>query len=264
MKILFLSDLHLSFNNKSLDIQQTEFDVVVLTGDIDTYTKGAIWAINNFINMPIIYIAGNHEYYGYDIEEVNKELYFLSTQYNNFYFLNNNSVIIDDIKFIGTSLWSNFLLYGKDNQKKCIEASEIRLNDYNFIRYKNAYLNPIGVEYFSNSSIEYIRHELEFNSKPRASIKDKNTYTTVVCTHNGPSKLSLNPFYGFDYLNASFCNDMESFIMQWQPNYWLHGHTHYNVNYNIGATNVISNQRGYLEYDKGLNKSFNPNHIIEV
>ncbi len=72
MNILFLSDLHNEFG--VFKPPETKADIVVLTGDIGVGSKGAIWALDIFKNIPIIYIAGNHEYYGKILSKVNNEL----------------------------------------------------------------------------------------------------------------------------------------------------------------------------------------------
>ena len=42
---------------------------------------------------------------------------------------------------------------------------------------------------------------------------------------------------------------------------WIHGHTHHNVDYKIGATRIYSNQRGYPEERLA---GFAPEKIIEI
>ena len=42
---------------------------------------------------------------------------------------------------------------------------------------------------------------------------------------------------------------------------WIHGHTHFNVDYKIGQTRVITNQRGYVD---SLSANFDPKLVLEV
>ena len=60
MKIHVLSDLHLEFQGFSPTSHDA--DVVVLAGDIDLLARGVEWA-NKTFDCPVIYVAGNHEYY---------------------------------------------------------------------------------------------------------------------------------------------------------------------------------------------------------
>lgn len=62
MKLHILNDLHLEFS--TFDPPQTDADVVVLAGDIDKSDKGVYWAREAFPNKQILYVPGNHEFYG--------------------------------------------------------------------------------------------------------------------------------------------------------------------------------------------------------
>ena len=62
MKIHILSDLHLEF--AAFNPEPTDADVVVLAGDIDVRSSGVGWARDTFPDQEIIYVAGNHEFYG--------------------------------------------------------------------------------------------------------------------------------------------------------------------------------------------------------
>ena len=42
---------------------------------------------------------------------------------------------------------------------------------------------------------------------------------------------------------------------------WIHGHTHFNVDYKIGQTRVVTNQRGYVDTP---NETFDPSLVLEV
>ena len=61
MKILVLSDLHLEFAN--LSPPNSKVDLVILAGDIWKKDQGIHWARATWPTIPIIYLAGNHEFY---------------------------------------------------------------------------------------------------------------------------------------------------------------------------------------------------------
>lgn len=64
MKIHVLSDLHIEFAPFVPDPAAVEAaDVIVLAGDISTGTQAIPWARKTFAAKPVIYIAGNHEFY---------------------------------------------------------------------------------------------------------------------------------------------------------------------------------------------------------
>ena len=77
MKIQLASDLHLEFLQRDfpgdrLITPHPDADVLVLAGDIASGTQ----AIDLFVDwpVPVIYVAGNHESYGKDINELESAL----------------------------------------------------------------------------------------------------------------------------------------------------------------------------------------------
>ena len=62
MKLLVLSDLHLEFSY--FEPVATDADVVVIAGDLHKKDRGLEWLQEHFSDRPVIYVAGNHEYYG--------------------------------------------------------------------------------------------------------------------------------------------------------------------------------------------------------
>ncbi len=67
MRFHILSDLHVEFwgGKKVIDIPRVDADAVVLAGDIHNREKGIDWISQNFPhNRKVIYVPGNHEYYG--------------------------------------------------------------------------------------------------------------------------------------------------------------------------------------------------------
>jgi hypothetical protein len=84
---------------------------------------------------------------------------------------------------------------------------------------------------------------------------------TIVVTHHAPSPWSIPPYHASDMLSAAFASDLNSLIKASGIPLWIHGHTHYNVDYKIGTTRIYSNQRGYPNEVK---KCFEPGDIIKV
>lgn len=87
---------------------------------------------------------------------------------------------------------------------------------------------------------------------------------TVVITHFAPSRHSIHPRFSDSLLNACFVSDLEDRILRWQPQLWMHGHTHDSFDYRIGATRVIANPRGYARTGVAENESFDPGLVIEL
>jgi hypothetical protein len=72
MKVRILSDLHLEFQDWKPP--KVDADVVVLAGDIHVGARGVDWARRSFPLSPVVYVPGNHEFYGEHIQAVTEEL----------------------------------------------------------------------------------------------------------------------------------------------------------------------------------------------
>ena len=68
---------------------------------------------------------------------------------------------------------------------------------------------------------------------------------TVIVTHHAPSLRSISPVFDQDLLNAAFASALDEMVAASEVPLWVHGHTHHCVDYRIGNTRVVSNQRGY-------------------
>ena len=108
MKIQILSDLHTEFEHYTVKMVE-EADVLVMAGDF-TVAKllGDLEAFAWSIKKPIVYVAGNHDYYYGVFEKVNRKLKQLDSDLPNFHFLNNTRIEIGNVGFIGSTLWSDF------------------------------------------------------------------------------------------------------------------------------------------------------------
>jgi predicted phosphodiesterase len=127
MKLLVLSDLHLE-NAPSLEIQRDaaqSADVIVLAGDIHPAPDGIIWARRIFDDKPIVYVAGNHEYFDCEFEAALVMLR-QSAKEHDVHFLENDSVTIQGIRFLGCTLWTDFEFYGLERKQVLMEMSDKR------------------------------------------------------------------------------------------------------------------------------------------
>src|SRR5271155_1614541 len=109
MRLRVLSDLHL----ESCDWTPPESpaDVIILAGDIHNGTSGLKWARREFASLPVIYVPGNHEFFGGQIDHVLAELR-IEARRCNIHLLEGDEITIGNVRFLGTTLWSDFSLYG--------------------------------------------------------------------------------------------------------------------------------------------------------
>src|SRR3974390_1931552 len=86
-------------------------DAVVLAGDIHTGRNGMKWALKTFAEVPVIYVLGNHEFYGQKLQKLLAELRAMASG-TNIHVLENESFNIGDVVFLGATLWTDFALNG--------------------------------------------------------------------------------------------------------------------------------------------------------
>lgn len=244
MRIQILSDIHIEFGNYNLS--KSDADVICIAGDLGTGSRGLDW-IKNQTTKPVIYVFGNHEFYNHDISLI-KQLSINKPA--NVFILENKSIEINNVVFYGATLWTDFLLYGSENEKLC-KQNALRMNDYHCIKNRKSLLTADIVQKINLESVNWLVKE--------SRKKDKNKKSVIV-THHAPSTKSIHEKYKSDILNSSFSSNLDDLVIMMDADVWIHGHTHTSFNYNIGKTNIICNPRGYPHEITG----FNDNLIIEI
>lgn len=248
MKILVLSDLHIEFDKFQID--SSSVDVVVLAGDIHVKENGLQWAIDNIKDIPVIYILGNHEFYGKAYPKLIDSLKERASK-SNIHILEKDLLTIDSINFLGCTLWTDFELFG-DPRIAGFECQQV-MTDFKKIRLspKFSKLRSIDVAVIHRQSIAWLKNELE----------RLDTHTNIVISHHAPSKLSVPREYKEDIISSAYASNLDNIIQKYQPKYWIHGHLHNSSDYLIGETRVVCNPRGYPQE---RNVAFDSNYIIEI
>jgi predicted phosphodiesterase len=242
MKIRILSDLHLEFFRdngtkfiESLEVNDT--DVLVLAGDINI-SKGLKKCLDQFAaKFPkVLYIHGNHEYYKTKRATVIEETIAAVINNNtNLYWLNRSVVNIDGVRFVGTTLWF-------PKNKRTLKLKN-NINDFYCIEDCDPWA-------------------FEENEKNIKFLNDEVKKGDVVITHHLPSEKSVHKMYKDDPLNCYFVCEMDSLIIERQPAFWIHGHTHFSMDYKIKDTRIVCNPYGYDSQE--TNKEFDKNFTIEI
>jgi predicted phosphodiesterase len=249
MKIHVLSDLHLEFSN--LPPPSAHSDVVVLAGDIWKKDHGIHWARSTWPNSEIIYIAGNHEFYGSERNTVIDKLR-NAAKNNAVHFLENDEIIINDTRFLGCTLWTDFRLFGAERAESSMQAGQYNLNDFKLIKEGVGSFTPQdSVQLFTNS-VSWLESKLRV----------AHTGKTIVITHHLPSSNSIAEKYANDPLNPCFASNLD--YLFGMTDIWIHGHTHESFDYIVNNTRVVCNPRGYVQYGQPENKNFNPELGIDI
>jgi len=255
MKIALGSDLHLEFG--ALELHNTESaDVLVLAGDIlvAKHLNGVHHhdqRYRTFIQQccerfpKVVYVLGNHEHYGNDVQQTRIELE-AKLNYPNLYILDDTTTIVDDVVFVGTTLWTNM----NDEDSLTLYHVKHMMNDFDTIKNsartlntwgKPAKLTPEDTVEFHKKSMDYINHVVSKDA-------DKKY---VVVGHHCPSFKSVHPKYANDkIMNGAFASDLDDFIAyRPQIKLWLHGHTHEDFDYVLSSTRIVCNPRGYIGHE---------------
>ena len=248
MRLHILGDLHLEFG--PADIPAPDADVVVLSGDIHVGREGCKWARHQFPATPVLYVLGNHEFYRHSLPELAETLK-RESDGSQIHLLENSAVEINGYAFLGCTLWTDFGL--SSDPEFAMRVAEAIMSDYTIIRFssENRALRARDTARLHAESVAWLKGALARCNRSR----------TIVVTHHAPSPHSVPHSHIDSPLKAAFASDLDSLIRQSGVPLWIHGHTHYNVDYVIGSTRVLTNQRGYPEQ---LCKRFNPSLIVEL
>jgi len=256
MKIYLLSDLHIECSD--FVPPPTSADVVILAGDIGLGTTGMTWAKRHFLT-PVIYIAGNHEFYASDIDQEPVRFRAAAAELG-IHFLDCTTVELHGVRFIGATMWTDYRLDTKNEREVAMAMRHAArsMADFYDIAKGDARFRPADALGLHQKAVAFIEAEL---SKPFDG-------KTVVVTHHSPSPQSVHPKYQGDLINGSFSSDLEHLMLgSAAPTLWVHGHTHNSFDYVVnGHTRVVTNPRGYARrYDTGQeNDFFNPGLVIDL
>jgi predicted phosphodiesterase len=251
MKIRVLSDLHLEF--RDWNPPAAAADVVVLAGDIHVGVDGLLWGREHFPDAQILYVPGNHEFYGLEMESTLGEFRRVAKTAD-IHLLDADEVIIDGVRFLGATLWTDFALYGRAPAvvARAKEISARAMVDYRLIRMRaSGLLTPDNTLTIHQRQVAWLANKL---AQPFAG-------KTVVVTHHLPHPQSVHPRYAGDSLNPSFASDLSTLVCE-PASLWIHGHTHESMDYLVNGTRVICNPRGYLPQEP--NRKFKPRLVVDL
>ncbi len=248
MRLHILADLHLEFG--AVEIPQTDADVVVLAGDVAVGPRGLDWIRYRFPDRPVVYVLGNHEFYRHNLQRLT-QLLKREAEGTLTHLLEDSSVELGGFTFLGCTLWTDFAL--RSNAQRDAAKAEGFLNDYRLIRFGSTdrVLQARDTVEIHRESVAWLKRELARHDPAR----------TIVVTHHAPSPRSEAPGYANGPLSPSFVSDLGLLVAHSGIPLWIHGHTHYNVDYQLGATRVLTNQRGY---PREACSGFDPGTVIEL
>lgn len=252
MKIWLFSDLHLEYADLRQPMAIPDADVCVVAGDLcRAPANGVFWLAKNVAHaMPCIYVAGNHEHYRGSIKEGLEDGLSAAEGFPDVHFLENGSVVIDGVRFVGATLWTDYRIEG--HPEVAMHHARERMNDYKQIaKQRNPWERFVPETAFRmhQDSRRFIDTALK-----------ADRIATVVVTHHLPHAKSIPSRFKGDLLNAAYASDLTETIESAHPTLWVHGHTHDSCDYTVGDTRIVCNPCGYDDE----NTAFDPALVVSV
>lgn len=280
MRLWILSDLHVELT-RGWDLPTADarprFDVLVVAGDlIPRMERGVAWLRKRVPDRTVIYVAGNHEGYGCDVDRTVEKAK-QAAEGSKVFVLQNETIRLGNVTFAGATLWTDFDLFG--DQRRAMTVAADRMNDFRKIRvsrYRDRF-RPQHALARHMESRAFLESEMR---KPRSG-------PLVVVTHHAPIPSRAHRLGPYDpgarptdeeVLTAAYRSALAS-LMWPEPaanggpelrpaDLWIYGHTHESEDTMIGHTRVVSNAKGYYPWVPKVrtwdNPRFDPNFVIEI
>jgi len=283
MKLLVLSDLHLEFAPLEMP-RDLAFDIAILAGDIGAPGTMAIeWVRANRVlrDKPVLFVAGNHEYYGTCMETMLARMRAL-TRGSQVTLLEADVAHFGRVRFLGTTLWTDFELPIDTPQgwvsdpRQAMQAAAMGMGDYRRIRTSGSWEGdgapqrgrvPQGRKGAVIERLLRPQDTLAWHAARRAWLLERLAEpfdgTTVVITHHAPHRASVAPRFAGDLLSPAFASELPAVFFA-VPALWVHGHTHACCDYVVHNTRVVCNPRGYVQAGQGESPGFSLHRVIEV
>lgn len=261
MRLWIMNDLHLE-TTRGWDLPMGEarpdFDVMIVAGDLVTrMERGVAWLLERVPDRQVIYVAGNHEPYGQDIDR-DLEKARAAAAGTTVHVLQNDSITIGGITFLGATLWTDFDLFG--DQEYAMMAAGETMNDYRKIRTAN-----YGLRLRPKDTLKRHMELRDFIARELRQVGRRH----VVVTHMGPVVEAARRGFERDISSAAYTSDLSALIAECGPELWVYGHTHESRDFTVGParTRIVTNAKGYGPWNSGKswdNANFDPNFIIEI
>ena len=254
MRLQILSDLHIDVVGGFTPAPADGVDVVIVAGDVqDGAVKGLAFLRRHIPHpTPIVFVHGNHEFYGHAVVE-ERAAAINAAATHAIALLDDASVVLGGVRFVGATLWTDFCLNGEGMQVIDMAIARERMNDYRRINLQNRPWQRFTPE----ATLAMHRRSRAFIWETLAQPFDG---PTVVVTHHAPHPRSIHTRFERAAVNPAYVSDQTAIMTRFRPQIWVHGHVHDCFDYTIDETRVIANPRGY----GSENPTFDPGLVVEI
>lgn len=254
MHIQFASDLHLEFKENLAYVQSIPFEVtgeiLILAGDT-FYLKDRTmpnikfwkWASQNY--QQVMLVPGNHEFYNNgDVSARGDSWQFMFLDNVGYYY--NKVVRIGNVDLVLSTLWSHI---PAENEFNVFRG----MNDFCQILYDKHRLRTENFNAEHEKCLAFIKQ----------SVLESTAKHIVVVTHHLPTFQAVAKERINDSMNNAYVTELGNFIADSRIDYWIYGHSHQNIDTEIGTTKIVSNQLGYL-LNGGQAEGFSASRFVEL
>jgi len=255
MKLWILSDLHIDVNRRfpfALPTPRPVHDIVIIAGDIcQGLAAGVRFIAGEKLNTkPVIYVGGNHEFYGHDHHAELADGRAEAAKHSNIHLLERDGALVDGIEFLGCTLWTDYKYAGLQEQARAMYWAARRISDHRLISDGKGSWSPERALEEHQTSCAWLSEQLARSTE----------HAKVVVTHHAPSRRSVQPRYRDDLLTAAFASDLDDLVAK--STLWVHGHLHASADYRLGDCRVVANPRGYVGIRE--DREFKPGLVVEI
>lgn len=258
MRLWVFSDLHRDAGGRPWTPSVIpQADVAMVAGDVAEGLVDTVGWLAQTVrpHMPVILVAGNHEYYRRSLpDELARGRKAAALQGVNL--LEDDTVEVGGCLFSGCTLWTNYDLYGEDTRQAAMHAARDGMNDHRAVTWEK---RPVWKRFRPEEALRLHESSMRFLESALGGSRPRPT-PHVVVTHHAPSPKSIAPQYESDPLNPAFVSDLDHFVRRAAPSLWVHGHVHSSFDYRIGTTRIVCNPKGYGRE----NPDFDPTLVVEL
>lgn len=249
-------------------------DAVLIGGDthVGMRSLDTIEAIWDAWKVPVLFVLGNHEYYGHEATGLERAIaarvLAMRDAGKDITWLRGEAAEVAGVRVIGATLWTDMALI---QDPEDLVRIGLGMNDYRRIGILDPL--PLDADELVVPKARYLQiadtvawHQAEWDAVTRL-LATPYAGTTVVLTHHLPTPLCIAPKFQGDRLNPAFASDKTQAIRDSCADWWFYGHSHGPIEFDLdrtdgGVCRMRSNCRGYPK--EWAHTQFDPKRIFTI
>ncbi|MBI5165557.1 MAG: hypothetical protein HY985_16840 [Magnetospirillum sp.] len=236
IRLAILSDLHVEKGAYALPA--VDADLIVLAGDVGWGLDGVAWIAANCGGRPAVYVAGNREHWHHPEGTAPRQaIRDAAAAVPGLHFLDDSAAAFTvggrRLRVLGATLWTDYALEG--DAAFTMARAETAMPDYKNGRGSD------GQVLTARQVLAWSRASSAFLAETLAQPWDG---PTLVVSHHLPTAESLKQRRPEHIPTVASVTSLDATIATCGPDLWVHGHSHWNCDYRLGPTRILSHQRG--------------------